>query len=149
MIRVAALRRVGGYRTKYEWVEDKDLWLRLAEVGRLANLREPLLQYRLHEKSVCAERRAEQRRLWEQLLVETYARRGLQMPLRKLRLAGAEEPSAAACRAKWVRAAARGGNYRTAAKHAGRLAKEYPLRPSTWATLVRAGISLLKPRRAA
>lgn len=33
-------------------VEDYGLWMRLASIGRLANLPEPLLKYRIHEKSV-------------------------------------------------------------------------------------------------
>lgn len=39
---------VGGYREAYRDAEDYDLWLRLAEVTRLANLPESLLRYRWH-----------------------------------------------------------------------------------------------------
>ena len=38
MIRSGALRAVGGYRQKFAFAQDKDLWLRLAERGRLQNL---------------------------------------------------------------------------------------------------------------
>ena len=47
MMRRAALEDVGGYRRAYQRAEDYDLWLRLAERGRLANLPEALLEYRL------------------------------------------------------------------------------------------------------
>ena len=40
--------QVGGYRQEYDYMEDLDLFLRMAEVGRLANLPQPLLQYREH-----------------------------------------------------------------------------------------------------
>jgi hypothetical protein len=47
-IRADALRDVGGYRLAN--AEDYDLWLRLAERWRLANLAEPLLLYRHHQR---------------------------------------------------------------------------------------------------
>jgi hypothetical protein len=37
----------GGYREAYLRAEDYDLWLRLAEHGKLANLPDPLIEYRL------------------------------------------------------------------------------------------------------
>ena len=47
VMRRAALEAVGGYRSAYLRAEDYDLWLRLAERGKLANLQEPLLEYRI------------------------------------------------------------------------------------------------------
>lgn len=46
MMRTKALQVVGGYRLQYS--EDHDLFLRLSELGVLANLREVLLIYRMH-----------------------------------------------------------------------------------------------------
>ena len=46
IIRADAMRLAGGYRPEFVVSEDYDLWLRLAEVGRLANLPEVLLRYR-------------------------------------------------------------------------------------------------------
>jgi GT2 family glycosyltransferase len=46
VFRRSAYLAAGGYRTPA--AEDYDLWLRLSERGRLANLREPLLAYRHH-----------------------------------------------------------------------------------------------------
>ena len=43
-----AVESVGGYRSQLIAAEDLDLWLRLAERGKLANLPEALLFYRLH-----------------------------------------------------------------------------------------------------
>jgi len=48
MMRSAAVRKLGGYRAAFRAAEDYDLWLRLAEVGDIANLPEHLIQYRLH-----------------------------------------------------------------------------------------------------
>lgn len=47
-LRTRDLRRIGGYTTRH--AEDFDLLLRLAEIGRLANMPEVLLDYRVHEK---------------------------------------------------------------------------------------------------
>lgn len=38
---------VGGYRQAYLRAEDYDLWMRIIEVGRIGNLAEPLLNYRI------------------------------------------------------------------------------------------------------
>jgi glycosyltransferase involved in cell wall biosynthesis len=51
MMRRAAVEAVGGYRAGFEPAEDHDLFLRLAEVGRLANLPEVLMNYRQHPHS--------------------------------------------------------------------------------------------------
>jgi len=47
VMRKAALQAVGSYRRAYLRAEDYDLWLRLAERGKLSNLAEPLLEYRI------------------------------------------------------------------------------------------------------
>jgi glycosyltransferase involved in cell wall biosynthesis len=43
---------IGGYATAALHAEDYDLWTRLASLGRLANLPEPLCEYRVHGNSV-------------------------------------------------------------------------------------------------
>lgn len=48
MIRRAVVERIGGYRSAYRYTEDYDFWLRSAEVTKIANLPERLLQYRYH-----------------------------------------------------------------------------------------------------
>jgi GT2 family glycosyltransferase len=52
MARAELVRRVGGYRPAFEAAEDYDLWLRLAEETRLANLCEILIDYRVHPQAV-------------------------------------------------------------------------------------------------
>lgn len=49
VLRADAVRAVGGYRLQY--AEDTDLFLRLARLGKLANLDAALLNYRIHLKS--------------------------------------------------------------------------------------------------
>ena len=55
-----AVLAVGGYRADYPHVEDLDLFLRLGEIGRLANLPEVLLDYRNHFTNVSHSNAAEQ-----------------------------------------------------------------------------------------
>ena len=52
MMRAAALRTLGGYRAEFYPAEDLDLWLRLGELGALANLAAPVLLYRVHSGSI-------------------------------------------------------------------------------------------------
>ncbi len=43
----SVVEAVGGYRPAYLRAEDYDLWMRIAEIGRIGNLAEPLLNYRI------------------------------------------------------------------------------------------------------
>jgi hypothetical protein len=52
MGRTEVLRFVGGYRRNAQHAEDYDLWLRTAEVYRIANLPDVLLSYRMHPVKV-------------------------------------------------------------------------------------------------
>ena len=60
MIRADALRQVGGYRPYFYNTEDRDLWARLWQVGRIHQLPEMLLRYRVHAGSVTRQKRVEQ-----------------------------------------------------------------------------------------
>ena len=57
MFRRDAALQVGGYRPEYEPSEDYDFWCRMSRVGRLANLSEVLVHYRIHPRSVSVSRR--------------------------------------------------------------------------------------------
>lgn len=48
MLRRDAVLRAGGYRSYFKKAEDYDLWLRLLDQGRLENLKNVLLYYRIH-----------------------------------------------------------------------------------------------------
>ena len=80
MMRTDIVRQVGGYQEKYNNSEDLDLWLRLAEVGKLANLPDTLLKYRRDLGSVSHTKRDNQLRMKSQILADAYARRGLTPP---------------------------------------------------------------------
>lgn len=75
VFRLEALRQVGGYSDDLPFSQDLDLFLRLAEVGRLANLLSPLLRYRLHAQSSNFTHGPAKRALKEEILRRAAARR--------------------------------------------------------------------------
>ena len=61
MMRRNAVLKAGGYRKAFSHAEDYDLWLRMIEAGyAIANLPQPLLNYREHGASVSAVHRTAQ-----------------------------------------------------------------------------------------
>ena len=131
MIRRDALVTVGGYRKEYPLAQDKDLWLRLAEQGRLANLPLLLLKYREHLHSVSMSR---QRQQWESTRAAVHdacRRRKIPVPA-DLANGSARVRTEYDQRRDWVRAAARAGNLSTAWKHARHLIRERPFSGRTW-----------------
>lgn len=80
MLRRSAVLAAGGYRAEYEWVEDLDLFLRMGQIGRIANLQEPLLRYRQHFASVNRTRLDTQVERTKHAVVEAYRQRGQSAP---------------------------------------------------------------------
>src|ERR1019366_81947 len=80
MIPASALKTVGPYRVDRVPSEDLDLFLRLAEIGRVANLPEALLHYRPHPQIANHTRFEEQNALKRAILTEAHARRGIALP---------------------------------------------------------------------
>ena len=74
LLRRSIIAKIGGYDPRFLHAEDLDLWLRLAEHGKIANIPEVLAQYRLHEDSV-SETNGEQQRAAARLASETACRR--------------------------------------------------------------------------
>jgi GT2 family glycosyltransferase len=77
MLRRSCLTSIGGYNVDMEPAEDLDLFLRLAETGKLANLPDRLLRYRMHDKNVSSQRQDEQRAKSLVALNQACQRRGL------------------------------------------------------------------------
>ena len=78
MMRTAALRQAGGYRLDFYPTEDLDLWLRLGEIGALANLAEPLICYRMHSGSISGQAaQGRQRDAARRACADAWARRGM------------------------------------------------------------------------
>jgi glycosyltransferase involved in cell wall biosynthesis len=114
-----AMLQIGGYRPNYPHSEDFDLFLRLAEVGKLANLPEVLLDYRQHADSIGYRYSRVQWESARRAVSDACERRRLRqrtwgpdpVPERAV-------PSRADMHRKWGWWALGGGNRRTARKHA-------------------------------
>jgi glycosyltransferase involved in cell wall biosynthesis len=52
MYRKSAVELLGGYTNDYPYAEDWDLWLRLIRSHNVSNIQQPLLYYRIHDRSV-------------------------------------------------------------------------------------------------
>jgi hypothetical protein len=122
------VRRVGGYRDLVP-CEDFDLWLRLGEVGRLANLPERLISKRLLSGSIVATHLDRQRGRLAEILNDTWKRRGLPG---KPQLPPPEISSRYDQLDQWGWMALRGGHVRTSRKYALRLMKHRPLAMRSW-----------------
>jgi glycosyltransferase involved in cell wall biosynthesis len=83
MMRRKAVLAVGGYRAEMT-AEDLDLWLRMGECGRLANLPDVVTRYRLHKSSLSASRHAQVLESFQAAVDQACDRRGI--PRRKLNL---------------------------------------------------------------
>jgi glycosyltransferase involved in cell wall biosynthesis len=133
MMRKAALDKIGGYRPEFEPAEDRDLWLRLSEVGQLANLSETILHYRMHSGSVSRERSTQQHANATRAIREAYQRRGRPVPetihmwkLQDRTLSDAESHG------RYALTAARSRYYRTAWKHAKLALSSDPVNGRAW-----------------
>ena len=125
---------IGGYRKQAEWAEDLDLYLRLGERGRLANLKDVLLHYRIHRNSVNFSRFGAQRKAVELVLKETEKRRAFDRPL----IADIAVPTlnAGEWHASWSVKALLSGYRKTAKKHALSALKLAPTQPKSWAAII-------------
>lgn len=115
---------VGKYRAEYIHSEDLDLWLRMAEAGKLANLPDLLLDYRQHLHSIGHKFRDEQVASTNLAVNDAFARRGvinshfskIEMPI----------PDKNQLLLKWGWWALGAGNIKTAKKYAMRAFKKNP-----------------------
>lgn len=134
MVRRCALEQVGGYRETMKHAEDLDLFLRLAEVGKLANLPETLMHYRMHPQSIGHQKRTEQRESAERAVAEACQRRGLEMPDQP-KNRHERQATAGDLYRKWAWWALKAGHIETARKHAWLAFRSNPMSAPTWKVL--------------
>jgi glycosyltransferase involved in cell wall biosynthesis len=132
MFRRGAFEAVGGYRFRYQWIEDLDLYLRLSEIGQLANLPGIHLEYRQHLKSVNYTRGDR-----NNLRMELVNPRRLAIGLSPLQneTSATRGYATADWRRHWAYDAARGGNWASARKNATRALLEAPFDRRNWKCL--------------
>ena len=128
MIRREAMINVGLYDSSYACAQDLDLWLRLSEVGRLANLAEPLLRYRIHPKSVTSRRRLLQLECARRAVHAARKRQGISQSGDAQERIDPSEDTAQSCR-YWSRLSMRKGYVRSAWQYAGAAWRASPVDP--------------------
>ena len=136
MMRGEVVKACGGYREEFPVAQDLDLWLRMAEHGRLANLPDVLLKYRRHFAAVGWQRNTEQRQVAEQILRDACQRRGVAEPS-DLRRYFLDPKTRFEQELEWSRQAAHDGFHRTAWKHACRAAGSRPWNCEAWRAIGR------------
>jgi glycosyltransferase involved in cell wall biosynthesis len=75
IFRRASYELVGGYRTHWRYAQDYDLWLRFAEIGRLANLPVCLISYRRSASQITMSRSHEQNDCVRRIQLDALVRR--------------------------------------------------------------------------
>ena len=133
MLRRASAIEIGGYRTD-RYYEDLDLYLRLARVGRLSNLSEPLLKYRVHPTSVNFSKFLGRHELRMRILQSAHEARGLPFTPLPAESEVAWDNVATHYR-EWSASSLEFGSRRVAIKHGLNACLAEPLHPESWKAL--------------
>ena len=126
--------KVGGYREGLRTSRDLDLFLKIGEVGKLANVPEVLYEYRVHAKSVTHAKKMGQVEQHNLVLREAYKRRNLQGPVpQELAVTDQVRPTDHHLKWGWW---ALGSGYPKTAQRQGLLAlTQQPMRVEGWKLL--------------
>ncbi|MBC8009532.1 MAG: glycosyltransferase family 2 protein, partial [Burkholderiales bacterium] len=134
MFRATTLWIAGGYRPAAQYLEDLDLFLRLARLGTLANLPQPLLRYRVHPASINFTKQAGRHALKLVLLREAHEHRSL--PFDPSRIPESTTHGDPACHAReWAATSLAFGSRRVAVAHGYRAVRLQPRAPASWRAL--------------
>ena len=128
------MQDLGGYRPEYYTAEDLDLFLRLAEVGQIVNLAEPLLEYREHLQKVGYKLVRQQVEASRRAIVDAHRRRGRELHDEVLARVY-RDPKPLDMETGWAWMALMGGNVATARKYASRRMMHAPWSLASWRLL--------------
>jgi len=131
MGRREAIARCGGYHSYNDTAQDIDLFLRLGEIGQLANIPETLLHYRVHAQSVSQNKQELQSQAVQAALKHAWVRRSLKGAPPEVWDPGCSGELWRSYRL-WTLWALRGGNPTTARKFARRLLWRRPFKIDSW-----------------
>lgn len=132
MLRRKDFLSIGGYSSEYPSAEDTDLWLRLGERGKLANLPEVLISYRQHLESIGYAKRNEQIDSTYRAVRAAYYRRGLDTNGMKVIDRSAQAHRKLDVYTKWAWWAFKGRNMKTSRKYAFKALRLSPLSFDVW-----------------
>jgi GT2 family glycosyltransferase len=150
MIRKQAFDTVGGYDANYPASEDQELWLRLAEIGQIANLPDVLLDYRIHGDSVSAREDKLQAASCEKACNDAARRRGVEpvFAFKEWRMQD-DRASRRDFSIKYAWDAWNWGNLGTWRHYAMKSVLHDPFSMNAWKTLVMGGLRISKSGRSA
>ena len=134
MMRRSAFEAVNGYDERYRTSQDFDLWLRMAEAGKLANLPTPLLKYRQHLGSANFKKAEQQKKLKVQIMTQAHARRGLPA-FDPASLGAPPVTDPFEIRKRWGWAAIKTKHFAAARRHAYANLKLQPMNANAWKLL--------------
>lgn len=130
LIRKSAILEVGMYQEEFLHAEDIDLFLRLAEIGKLANIPQVLLAYRQHFSSIGHKYTEVQRVSADNAVVAARKRRGLTIPNPEGSLLQKAHATKFDVYTKWAWWALHGNNISTARKYGWLAFRIHPFRIS-------------------
>jgi glycosyltransferase involved in cell wall biosynthesis len=135
MYRRSTLLAVGGYSTELSLHEDHDLFLRMAEHGKLENLPEVLQYYRQRATSVTARESLKSHHVVMPLILkQARARRNITGDLVE-NFATPPPPTNLARYRRWAWGSLKAGNIQTARKYARAALAYAPFSPQSWKLL--------------
>jgi glycosyltransferase involved in cell wall biosynthesis len=139
MFRADAMRTLGGYRNECFAYEDVDLYLRLAEIGRLANLPDILLLYRQRLGSINRTQQGLQSQYRFKVFRDARIRRGLPVgsDVPSSKKASIEPDDGRGSWAGWSHDAFHGGYLTTARRYAWRAIRAEPFAVASWKAILR------------
>lgn len=133
MIRKSALLKIGGYDKNYLHAEDMELFLRLSEVGLVANLPEILLKYRQSPDGIGYKNRKAQKEAYYRSIEEAHKRRNI--PFDKSKFVAEDGIEDAIPYQKWAWWALLAGNVSVARKYAFKTVLKRPFSRESWKLL--------------
>lgn len=133
IFRKAVVDQLGGYSHEYPHVEDLDLFLKISELGKIENLREPLLKYREHITKVGHLYSHQQIVEINHVLRDAHARRKL--PYKEIPVNLPNSPNKIDRWEVWAWWALNAGNIRTARKYAFKILFFSPFSLQSWRLL--------------
>lgn len=136
IMRTKSVRDVGGYNSELPVGEDVDLFLKLGEKGRLANLPDRLLKVRRNFDSTCWTNLDEHVKCGEKIVRAAYVRRGLD--LKNLHVSQPPAVTAYDEMVRWSMLACYDGFMRTAWKYVWKVVVMSPLKVRSWKAVGRA-----------
>lgn len=141
MMRTEAMRAAGAYHADTIWAEDYDLFLRMAERGKIATMPEVFLHYRQHFSGTGYARNSLQRQAIYKCVEKACERRGIPLP-RRMEEERIPKRTASYAYRQWAEWSMRGGNRSTARKYAWKSVQKAPWSPRAWYMLAQVELGI-------